>query len=156
MSWEKHTHMITSKWFRFKIAKIKTFSDMSIYTKLRISAEIWQYLPIYDQIFDSKIRTLDLSGTVQEDNGLWRSNFITYCSGAKYCFYGILMRVNAIYSRLAASHCALAGRRITISQMLPDQQPDALSVSAARQVASCALGLRWLAASVSRILVVQD
>ena len=45
---------------------------------------------------------------------------------------------------------------IAISQMLPDQQPDKLSVSAARQVASCALGLRWLAASVSRILVVQD
>ena len=69
------------------------------------------------------------------------------------------MRVNAIYSRLAASHCALAGRGINdiaISQMLPDQQPDKLSVSAARQVASCALGLRWLAASASRILVVQD
>ena len=66
------------------------------------------------------------------------------------------MRVDAIYSRLAASHCALAGRGITISQMLPDQQPDKLSVSAARQVAPCALGLRWLAASVSRILVVQD
>ena len=68
----------------------------------------------------------------------------------------LLMRVNAIYSRLAASHCALAGRAITISQMLPDQQPDKLSVSAARQVAPCALGLRWLVASVSRILVVQD
>ena len=45
---------------------------------------------------------------------------------------------------------------IAISQMLPDQQPDKVSVSAARQVAPCALGLRWLAASVSRILVVQD
>ena len=45
---------------------------------------------------------------------------------------------------------------IVISQMLPDQQPDKVSVSAARQVAPCALGLRWLAASVSRILVVQD
>ena len=68
------------------------------------------------------------------------------------------MRVNAIYSKLAASHCALAGgdNDIAISQMLPDQQPDKLSVSAGRQVARCALGLRWLAASVSRILVVQD
>ena len=39
------------------------------------------------------------------------------------------MRVNAIYSRLAASHCELAWRGITISQMLPDQQPDKASVS---------------------------
>ena len=35
--------------------------------------------------------------------------------------------------------------------MLPDPQPDKLSVSAARQVASCALGLRGFAASVSPI-----
>ena len=45
---------------------------------------------------------------------------------------------------------------IAISQMLPDQQPDKVSVSAARQVAHCALELRWLAASTSPILVVQD
>ena len=36
---------------------------------------------------------------------------------------------------LAASHCTLAGMGITISQMLPNQQPDKLSVSTARQVA---------------------
>ena len=41
------------------------------------------------------------------------------------------MRVNAIYSRLAVSHCALAGRSITISKMLHVQQSNALSVSAA-------------------------
>ena len=52
--------------------------------------------------------------------------------------------------------CREGDNDIAISQMLPDQQPDKLSVSAARQVAPCALGLRWLAASVSRILVVQD
>ena len=52
--------------------------------------------------------------------------------------------------------CLEGDNDIAISQMLPDQQPNPLSVSAARQVASCALGLRWLAASVSRILVVQD
>ena len=45
---------------------------------------------------------------------------------------------------------------IAILQMLPDQLPDKVSVSAARQVAPCALGLRWLSASVSRILIVQD
>ena len=52
--------------------------------------------------------------------------------------------------------CQEGDNDIAISQMLPDQQPDKLSVSVARQVAPCALGLRWLAASVSRILVVQD
>ena len=45
---------------------------------------------------------------------------------------------------------------ITMLQMLPDQQPDELSVSVARQVASYTLGFRWLAVKVSRILVVQD
>ena len=48
--------------------------------------------------------------------------------------------------------CLEGDNDIAISQMLPDQQPDALSVSAARQVASCALGMRWLVARVSRIL----
>ena len=52
--------------------------------------------------------------------------------------------------------CQEGDNDIAISQMLPDQQPYKLSVSVARQVAPCALGLRWLAASVSRILVVQD
>ena len=69
-------------------------------------------------------------------------------------------RVNAIYSRLSASlslrACREGDNDIAISQMLPDQQLDNLSVSAARQVAPCALGLRWVAASVSRIIVVQD
>ena len=49
--------------------------------------------------------------------------------------------------------CQEGDNDIAMSQMLPDQQPNALSVSAARQVASCALGLRWFAARVSRILV---
>ena len=49
--------------------------------------------------------------------------------------------------------CLEGNNDIAMSKMLHDQHPDALSVSAVRQVASCALGLRWLAASVSRILV---
>ena len=52
--------------------------------------------------------------------------------------------------------CRQGDNDIAISQMLPDQQPDKLSVSVAREVAPCALGLKWLATSVSRILVVQD
>ena len=37
-------------------------------------------------------------------------------------------------------------------QMLPYQQPGALSISVVGQVASCALGLRWLATRASQIL----
>ena len=53
------------------------------------------------------------------------------------------------------SICLEGDNDITMLQMLPDQQPDALSISMMRQVASCALGLRQLAARVSWILVVQ-
>ena len=35
MSWEKHTHMITSKWFRFIIAKIYNILGYVIPHKLR-------------------------------------------------------------------------------------------------------------------------